>query len=321
MHLSSILRSLLFITISALTVPVIAQTNRIEFKDSVLYPEGTAYDSHAKVFYVSSAKRATIGKVDVSGKYTVLYDDSTLKSTYGMKIDSAHHLLWVCAGDANYSKYSDSSTYKKMIRLVAIDLNDGMKVKDINLSDLYAGKHFANDITIDKDDNKYITDSYSPVIYKVDANDKATVFAQNDLFKSKDIGLNGIVVSDKGYLLTINNSTGALLKVDIKNPSQVTVVQTPQFYPGGDGLLMDKQNNLYLVQNKSVNKAYKLTSTDDWKTATLVSATAAADRFQNPSTSTFSNGELYLLNSKLNELSDPTTKPSASFSLQLAVFR
>ena len=207
-----------------------------------------------------------------------------------------------------------------MIKLVGINLKTGKAVAQIDLSNLYNGNHFANDITIDKNGNKYITDSYSPVIYKVDAKNKATVFAQNDLFKSNDVGLNGIA-RHEDYLLTVNNSTGALLKVDLNNPNSVTVVKTNMFFIGGDGLLFDNENNLYVVQNKSVNKAWKLTSSDNWQTANVIASTAGTDRFQNPSTSTFYNGELYLMNSKLNELSDPTAKPSAEFSLQLAVFR
>ncbi len=318
MRFIQFLYSIIFLSILSSSI---AQTKRITFQSPQLYPEGTAYNAAKKVFYVSSATTAAIGAVTPNGNYTVIYNDTSLKSTYGMKVDEAKQVLWVCAGDANYSKYSTPATHKKMIRLVGIDLKNNKAIANIDLSNLYSGNHFANDITFDNAGNKYITDSYSPVIYKVDANNNARIFTQNELFKSNDIGLNGIACSKNGYLITVNNSTGALLKVDMNNPANVTVIKIDRFFVGGDGLLFDDAGNLYVVQNKSVNKAFKLTSSNNWQSAMVVASTATVDRFQNPSTSTFSNGELFLMNSKLNELSDPTAKPSNEFSLQLAVFK
>jgi sugar lactone lactonase YvrE len=109
----------LFATI-ALTLN--AQTERIEFTAPGIYPEGVTYHSGMDVFFVSSVRKGTIGKVTPGGVYSVLYDDSTFKSTFGMKIDAARNLLWVCAGDPNYSIYRDSSTWKKMTRSDRLEL-------------------------------------------------------------------------------------------------------------------------------------------------------------------------------------------------------
>ncbi|MET0464823.1 MAG: hypothetical protein ABW007_16795, partial [Chitinophagaceae bacterium] len=206
-----------------------SQTKRIEFTADETYPEGVTFDAKRNVFYVSSARKATIGKVDSAGQYTEILADSSLKSSYGMKVHGDK--LWVCTGDANYSKYSDSSTYKKMIRLIGIDLLTGQKSDDIDLSALYAGAHFANDLTFDDKGNIYITDSYSPVIYKVQAG-KAAVFAQSTWFSSAGVGLNGIVWHPAGFLLVTNNGNGNLLKVDISDPARISKVKINQFFPG-----------------------------------------------------------------------------------------
>ena len=208
-----------------------------------------------------------------------------------------------------------------MIRLIAIDINTGKKVKDIDLSGLYAGKHFANDITLDDQGNKYITDSFSPVIYKIDNQDKAAVFAQHDLFKSLDIGLNGICWYPQGFLLVVNNSNGIILKVTTTSPVRISQVSINQFFPGADGLLRIDNNDLILVQNKSVNKVFKLSSKDEWKTAIVTGTTLLEDRFQQPSTCTRKDDKLYALNSKLNELQDASIKPSEEFSIQLIQFK
>ena len=297
------------------------QTPRITFKAPKAYPEGVAYNDKTNTFYVSSVKDATIGTVDAAGNYKPFYRDTALKSSYGMKVNAAKNQLWVCTGDANYSDYADTETHKKMIRLIVIDLLYGKKVQDINLSKLYNGKHFANDLAFDEKGNAYITDSYSPVIYKVDVQGKASLFAENELFKGEDVGLNGIVYHPQGFLITVNNATGAILKVAINNPANVTKVKINQLFPGADGLLWDAQGNLVLIQNESLDKANQLVSTDGWATATVKAATSITDRFQNPTTGVVKGGQIYLLNAKLNELSDPTKKPSDEFSLQQVVWK
>lgn len=293
-----------------------AQTKRVNFTAPMLYPEGTTFDPAKKVFYVSSVRTGTIGTVDEKGMYKVFYEDPSLKSTYGMKVDGNRNKLWVCAADANYSLYSDSTTYKKMSRLIGLDLSSGRKTDDIDLARLIEGKHFANDLTLDDQGNIYITDSYSPVIYKIDAQMKPSVFAKNDWFKSEDVGLNGIEWSRDGFLIVAHNTNGQLYKIDLLQPERITKIQIKTFFPGADGLLWDAAGNLILIQNKGVNKAFQLVSKDNWQSAELKGYTLVEDRLHHPTTLTMKDGMLYVMNSKMNELSDPTAHPSKEFSLQ-----
>ena len=298
-----------------------AQTPQIKFMAPGVYPEGVTFNSKNNLFYVSSVTTGTIGTVDMQGNYKTVYTDPSLKSTYGLKLDPKRNLLWASVSDGNYSLYSDSSTYKKMGRLIAIDISTGKKVQDINLAKLVKGHHFINDMAFDAVGNIYVTDSYSPVVYKVDQSGKASVFAKSDLFDSIDMGLNGIVYHPQGFLIVNNNSQGALYKVDLKNPKNITRIKVKDLFPGADGMLTGTAGSLILVQNKSVDKVYQLTSTDNWQTAEVQGSTSAEDRFQQPSTGTMVNGQVYVLNSKMNELADPTKHPSKEFSIQLVQFR
>jgi sugar lactone lactonase YvrE len=298
-----------------------AQTPQIKFMAPGVYPEGVTFNSKNNLFYVSSVTTGTIGTVDMQGNYKTVYVDSSLKSTYGLKLDPKQNLLWACVSDGNYSQYSDSDSYKKLGRIIAIDITTGKKVQDINLAKEYKGQHFINDMTFDAAGNIYVTDSYSPVIYKIDKAGKATVFAKSDLFDSIDMGLNGIVYHSQGFLIVNNNSQGALYKIDLKNSKSITRVKIKNLFPGADGMLMGPSGNLILVQNKSVDKVHQLTSTDNWQTAEVQGSTSAEDRFQQPSTGTMANGQIYVLNSKMNELADPTKHPSKEFSIQLVQFR
>lgn len=303
------------------SVAVCSQTPRISFQAPYQYPEGIAYDPASDVFFVSSVKTGTIGKVNDRGQYSVFYQDSALKSSFGMKVDSARHKLWVCTGDPNYSHYSDPATYKKLIRVISLDTRTGAKKDDIDLSGLYNGNHFANDIALDDKGNLYITDSYSPVVYKIDANGKAGVFAQSDWFDAVDIGLNGIAWHPGGYLIVAHNSDGQLYKIDISDPRRITRIKQKTFFPGADGLLWDREGNLVLVQNKGVNKVFRLSSADNWQSAEINAATDTYARLHQPSTAALRKGRIYVMNSKMNELTDPTSPLSKEFSLQLVHFQ
>lgn len=303
-----------------LAIGVRAQPEQIKFMAPKLYPEGVAIDEKQNIFYVSSVTTGSIGKVDMTGKYTLFYEDSSLKSSFGMKVSAKQNRLWVCISDPNHSKYSTPSTFKKMARLIALDLASGKKVADIDLSALSAGNHFANDMAFDDKDNIYITDSYSPNIYKVTPAGVASVFATSDLFKSIDVGLNGIVYHPGGYLIVAHNTSGELFKVDCKNPSIISKVDINMWLPGADGMLLDKQNNVIVIVNKGINRAYRFTSTDNWKSAVLNASTATLDRFSNPTTGFIKGNDTYLLNSKMNELTDSSKNPSKEFSVQLAKF-
>jgi DNA-binding beta-propeller fold protein YncE len=314
------MKSLLIVFTTVIIFSANAQTERIIFKAPLLYPEGVAYNPSNRLFYVSSVKTGSIGTVDPGGKYSLFYRDSLLRSSFGMKVNPAGDRLWVCVSDPTFSKYSSPATFKKMARLISLDIGTGKKVADIDLARLYPGKHFANDLSLDDAGNIYVTDSYSPVIYKINASGKASVFTTSELFKSEDVGLNGIAWHPGGFLLVAHNTDGILFKIDAKEPKKISKVKLNTFFPGADGLLWQDNNNLVLIQNKGVNKAFRLSSNDNWQSATINAATLAEDRFQNPTTGAIQENKIWLLNAKLNELSDSTMAPSREFSIQAVRF-
>jgi sugar lactone lactonase YvrE len=300
---------------------VYAQTERLEFEAPDCYPEGIAWHRSGDVFYVSSARMGTIGKVTPGGTYVPILQDSTLKSSYGMKVDSLNNRLLVCVGDANYSKYATPETYRKMARLIAVDLSSGKKTMDVDLAGLTSTQHFPNDLTLDDQGNIYVTDSYANVIYKVTREGKAAVFADSPLFKTAGIGLNGIVWHRDGFLLASSTGKGCLYKIDLNNPKQVAIVRTEQFFVGGDGLIFDEDMHLCLVQNQGSDKIYKLESTDNWQSAKIIAVTLLIDRFSYPATAALAGDEVWIMNAKFNELTDKNNVPSKKFAIQRAVFK
>jgi len=293
-------------------------TARIEFNAPESYPEGIAYDSISDVYFVSSARLGSVGKVTPSGAYSSLISDPSFKSTYGVKVHPDGKRLFVCVGDANYSKFTSADTRKKMARLVGIELSTGKKTDDVDLSKFVPGNHFVNDLTFDNQQNAYVTDSFSNVIYKVTSTGQASVFADSPMFKTEGIGLNGIVYHPSGYLLTVSSGTGALYRIDLNNPKNITKVATEQFFVNGDGLLLTDNQRLVVVQNGGSDKIYELTSEDNWSSAKLSASTLAADRFTYPSTAAMARDKIWVMNAKFSELTDSTSVPSKKFAIQHA---
>ncbi|WP_394773097.1 SMP-30/gluconolactonase/LRE family protein [Flavobacterium sp.] len=314
------MKNIIILLLLAQTIWAQEPTKRIEFEAPEAYPEGVTFDQAANVFYVSSARLGTVGKVTKEGKYTELYTDKTLKSTYGVKVHPDGKRIFVCAGDANYSKFSTPDTKKKMARLIAIDIKSGKKLMDVDLSQLVPGEHFPNDLAFEKDGNVYVTDSFADVVYKVDASGKATVFSKSELLKSAGVGPNGIVFHPQGFLIVANNGSGALVKIDIKNPEKTSKVKIDQFFPSADGLLLNDNNTLTLVQNGGINKIFKLKTSDNWTWAQVAESTSFEDRFAFPSTAAMSGNETWIMNANFSEITEGNNVPSKKFSLQQAIF-
>ena len=299
----------------------VGPTARITFDAPDAYPEGIAYDRASDAYYVSSMRNGTIGKVSRQGIYTPLHVDSSLKSTYGMKVHPDGKRLFVCVGDANYSKFTSPDTRRKMARLISIDLATGRRLSDVDVSGLVPGKHFPNDITFDDKGNTYMTDSYAHAIYKITADGKASVFAKDKQFETEGIGINGIVYHPGGFLLVDNSNTGRIYKVDINNPQNVQKVGIDQYFLGGDGLLLNDNNKLTIVVNGGNDKIFQLTTEDNWQTAKLSATTLIVDRFTYPATAALSGDEIWIMNAKTNELMDSNAIPSKKFAIQRAVLK
>lgn len=273
--------------------------NQIDFKtpDGV-YPEGIAYYPQKDAFLISSITKGQIGMVDRQGNYSVFLDNKNFFSSVGMKVKG--NKLYVAVGDLGLSNRSTKVSPKTIARLLVFDVNTKKLLKKVDLHKEYKGAHWANDLTVDDNGDVYITDSFSPVIYKVNKKGKATVFVENDQFKGDGINLNGILVHPNGYLLVAKNSDGKLFKVDLKTKA-VSEVQLATPIVGMDGLLLDKDGSLIVGQNTAHEAYHKVVSTDDWKSGYIVASDTKGLNFA--TTSTMDNkGDIYFANTYISDL-------------------
>jgi sugar lactone lactonase YvrE len=296
----------------ALLAPASVFAAGVEFKAPTAYPEGIAYNDKTGEFFVSSMRHGTVGVVK-DGKYKAFAKDSQLISSVGMHADPERDRLLVCVSDPGVSEKTSPKTQKKIARLVAFDLKTGKRKSSVDLNTLAPeGQHFCNDIAVDGDGNAYVTDSFSPIIYRVDPAFKASVFLKDDKFKGQGFGLNGIVHHKDGYLIVAKSDDGTLWKVNEKGPPVAELIKADKLV-NADGLVLSPAGDLVVIQNEN-HQASRLKSTDGWKTAKVDKTVPLEAAY--PTTAVFAGDKLYVDLSHLNELfADPKKAKMDAFTL------
>lgn len=292
------------------TMPVTPEVNLpdvIQFKQSALYPEGLEYDADNHRFLVTSLHEGTVGTVTPDGDYQVLFQDPHMVSAIGIRLDKARDRVLVCNSDPGVSVHTKKENQGKLAGLAVFQLSTGKLIKYIDLGALSdGGGHFCNDIALDPDTGTaYVTDSFSPIIYKIDPANNASILLRNDRFNGKGFNLNGIVLKDN-YLLVAKDNDGLLFKVPLDKPEQFTQVQLPEPLVGADGLLWASDGSLVVIANATTNKVFKLTSSDDWTSAKEVNSVPTGQVFA--TTGKNIDGNIYVLYAMLHVLFNPDTK-------------
>ena len=293
----------------------LATPNMVKFNRAALYPEGVDWDNTNKRFLVTSIRKGEIGSVKDDGTYWVFAKDPRMVSSVGIRIDAARDRVLVCNADPGAAEKSSNNTTGKLAGLAAFRLSTGKLIKYIDLAKDIDGGHFCNDLTIDKDGTAYITDSFSPIIYKVDARYNASVLVSNNAFSGKSFNLNGIVVKDN-FLLAVKMNSGQLFKIPVDHPSAFTEVKLKNPIYGADGLSWGPDGSLIVIANNNAyvgatppnatNKVIKLNSSNNWESAYVTGQADTGDVFA--TTGTIRDGQFYVIHAMLHVLFNPDTQ-------------
>lgn len=279
---------------------------RINFVAQRQYPEGIAYSSLLTKFLVTSIPLGKIGTVDTDGRYEDLLTAPELIAAIGMKV--AGNRVFVCNSDQGSSVRSTTATARQTAELLVFNLTTRQLERRTDLDALLPAEapNFANDVTLAPDGTAYVTDSFSPVIYKVAPDGTASILVRDDVkFSSPTFGLNGIVYHPNGYLIVANTGQGKLYKVDLRNGNAVTEVAGTGALPG-DGLTL-LNGDLYVVTGG--NRVAQVRSTDNWQTASIVKFDASG--YLGATTSVAVNNQIYTLNARIGEVGN-----AQDFSIQ-----
>jgi hypothetical protein len=311
--MSKNLFKILFLLMFALS----ANAQNIPFNSNELYPEGIAYSKKQDVFFVSSLHYGKIGKVTRKGIYTEFITDKDLVSTIGIHANEKANLLYVCVSDPGVAVNTSATTQMKLAKLIAYDLTTGKRKFVADLGALNTtGGNFANDVDFDNQANAYVTNSASPIIYKVTSKGIASIFTTNENWKKEGFNLNGIVVHPNGYLIAVQSNTGELYKISLKNPKEISKINVEPIL-GGDGIFLNGKTELMVISN-STKQVFQLNSSDEFISSKVLKTASTEMNF--PTTGIVVNKKYYVLNAKLDEIFNPKATKTSNFLIQEVKF-
>ena len=269
-----------------------------------LYPETLALNPQTNQFLLSSLREGVVVEVGLDGQAKQLVTDPRLTSILGIAVDAASKRLLVTNSDLGAGPRHSARGPKKEAGVGVYELASGRALQYVDLAGLLPeAEHLINGIALDSRGNAYLSDSLSPVIYKLEPGGKASIFLQSDEFRGAGINLNGLVVHPRGFLLVVKKSSGALYRVPLADPQRFARVQVPISFVGGDGLQLVADEQLVLIANKTPaaapQAAFVLESSDDWASAKVVETRVLGDVY--PTSCAVRDGKLYALSSHLDE--------------------
>lgn len=280
-----------------------------------VYPEGIAYRAETNTFYVGSTTSGAIFQGDLqSGTVDTLVPGNPPPMATGMKVTPDGQLI--VAGGASGGVF-------------VVDLASGQVVRELT-NGLSSDQTFLNDIAIVPGGDAYVTDSVTPILYRVPLSASAsspvaaegTAVAAERLDEFLDFtgtpaqytegfNLNGIVPTPDGeYLITVQTNTGKLFRIDLasKEVTEITGLSEPLTL--GDGMVLDG-TTLYVVRNQ-MNIIAVVQLADDYASGTIL-GNFTEGSLAYPTTAALADGCLLLVNSQFDK--QQSGNPSLPFTV------
>jgi len=288
-----------------------------------LYPETLVADPTSAGFLFGSFRQGAIYRTGAEGRATRLVDDPRLCSVLGIAVDAQRGRIWAVNADLGVSLKPSVRGPKQLAAVGVYDLRSGAPVDYFELESLAAGPHLLNGIALDDAGTAYVTDSFAPVIYRLERGKPPRVLVRDARFVGEGVNLNGLVVHPDGYLLVIKKSDGALFKVQLSPPALVSPVALDVPLAGGDGLLLTGARNLAVVANQTPsarsNALITLESTNGWSSAKVLQKLELGATY--PTTAALREGAIYVVSSRLNELISSTAEQRTHLAAAASIRR
>lgn len=300
---------------------------RIQVWAPNLYPEGVSFDERSGMFFLSSVREGRIVRVHQDGRTETFANDPRLVSTLGLALDRRNNRLWACVSDPGVGQRSLPQTRGQLAQVAVIDLDAGKIQQVIDLGALLPGPHLANDLALDNHGNVYVTDSFAPMVYKIDSSGVASVLAKDQRFSAPAgvFGLNGIVYHPDGYLLAAHYASGTLYRISLSEPSRIEAVAVAgRPFSTADGLALLDSRTLAVTSNHLAPSAvfpsavWRLSSENGWRSAHVNGRFLTGETF--PTTLAEAGDRLFVVNSYISHLFSGNSTIISNFSLQTVRF-
>lgn len=262
-------------------------------------PEGIAYNTVDKSFYVGSIHRRKIVKITSSGVVSdfVKSNQDSIGMVIGLRIDEANQHLWVCNNQGEGIVGGRAFVHQ-------YDLTSGKLVMKYVIQGV-GETHFFNDAVL-ANAHAYVSDSEFGAVYKIDPAKKSIELFYHD---DKLYYPNGITTIPEPYRLVVSAGSG-LVTIDLSTKEVSSIPFGKYYIVGIDGLyyynksLLGIQNVTYPI---SINRYYLNEKKDTITHADLLAVNDPA--FDIPTTGAIAGDWFYFIaNSHLSNYDKGTIK-------------
>lgn len=280
------------------------------------FPEGIAWHPDKQAFLAASLRGGTVGLVDWASNYRIFADDEHLLTTSGIVVDTPRRRILTANEDVGVSPKSTAQSKNRTAQVFELDWDSGAVRRIYDFSHLSDGATLSNDLTVNRQGNIYVTDSFQPQIHRVDSSSgTASVWAKDKRLKPETGGeatgllpnLNGIVFHPDGFLIAGDYVQGKLWRIPVDNPAALAEVPLAARLAEPDGLVLQNNRTLTAVQTSATadrsmhSDVTVLVSDDGWQSARIKTVRPLAG-INGATTGTLVTGASWVVNSRFPEL-------------------
>jgi len=301
-HWTAVTRLVLLVALVAVAFPAgVGAAER--FPKLISLPDGWQPEGivtgRGPVLYAGSLAGLGIYEVDLRTGEGQLLADGEGRTTVGLSFDQRTNYIFAAGGP-------DGSAY-------VFDADSGELVRTYT----FDGAGFVNDVIVTRQ-AAYFTDSFSPVLYRVELGPGGRLLDQGAVetipligefgFVPGEFNANGIEATPNGKSLIVVNSTlGTLYRVDPDTGEATEIDLGEESVTNGDGILLQGKT-LYVLRNQ-LNQIAVIRLSPDLSSGSLID-TISDDNFDVPTTLALFGSRLYAVNARFGPPPTPTTEYS-----------
>jgi len=233
--------------LAAATAPVARSAVRLTLADTVLHPEGVAYDARSGRWFVGSVRQRRVVAVSRDGMVRDFVGPAAdgIAGVFGMAVDSVRRTLWV-ATTALPRMEGFVATDSGRVGVFGYDLDSGRLRRAVWAPRDSSTAHTFGDVTVAANGDVYVSDSQAPWLLRLpNGGDSLVRFLSHPLFRS----LQGMAITADGAAVYVADYSHGLLRVDLATRSVVALrVAANVTALGVDGLYVHR-GALIGVQN------------------------------------------------------------------------
>jgi hypothetical protein len=220
--------------------PMLTSQKVVSLSEKSLHPEGFVYLPKKKQWLCSSIRKGKIVSFDLkTGKCTDWLD--TDYAVFAMKPDAEEKYLWVAT-----SAIEEMEGFKPELNGKGEILKVNIKTKAVESRYSIDGKHIYGDLVVARNGAVYVSDSRSPIVYKIADNAMQPWFSVND----RICNLQGLAFSADESKLYLADYFNGIAEIPVANPAARRWLAFPDgtIQKGIDGLAW-YNNSLVAVHN------------------------------------------------------------------------